>query len=92
VDIAGDLRADRGLGQREAVWRLSQNAGAVPKYRASRRTVSALTARGLSSQMIAPIRVAGTRKARARALADSPRGLNSSRSTWARIRAMVRPE
>jgi hypothetical protein len=61
---------------------LSQNSGVVPKYRARRSAVSAVTARGRFSRMIEPIRVAGTRSASASALADSPSGcMNSSRST-----------
>ena len=60
--------------------RPNQNSGLVRKNRASRNAVSAVTAR--SPLIIAPTRVAGTRKAIASAFADMPSGLrNSSLST-----------
>src|SRR6516165_2387853 len=54
-----------------------QNSGLVPKNRASRKAVSAVTDR--SPLTIAPMRVAGTRKAIAKALTDIPSG---SRNSW----------
>src|SRR5882672_629722 len=56
--------------------RLTQNSGLVRKKRARRKAVSAVTER--SPLMMAPIRVAGTRRAIARALADMPSGLRNS--------------
>jgi hypothetical protein len=57
-----------------------QNSGLVPKKRAKRKAVSAVTAR--SPLTMAPMRVAGTRKAIAKALTDIANGLrNSSLST-----------
>src|SRR5208282_5743471 len=57
-----------------------QNSGLVSKNRARRKAMSAVTER--SPFTIAPMRVAGTRKAIASALIDNPRGLrNSSFST-----------
>src|SRR6202049_1620844 len=71
--------------------RFIQNSGPVLKKRARRNAVSAVTAR--SPFTIAPMRVAGTRKAIASALIDIPRGLrNSSFSTspgWAVTRLGV---
>jgi hypothetical protein len=71
--------------------RFIQNSGLVPKKRAKRRAVSAVTARSLLT--MAPMRVAGTRKAIAKALTDIPSGLrNSSLSTspgWAVTRLGV---
>ena len=65
--------------------RLIQNSGLVPKKRAKRKAVSAVTAR--SPLTMAPTRVAGTRKAIAKALMDIFSGLrNYSLSTspgWA---------
>jgi len=60
--------------------RLTQNSGLVPKKRAKRKAVSADTPR--SPLTMAPMRVAGTRKAIANALMDIPSGTrNSSLST-----------
>ena len=60
--------------------RFTQNSGLVPKKRASRNAVSAVTDR--SPLTIAPMRVAGTRKAIASAFTDMPSGArNSSLST-----------
>src|SRR6516225_4598925 len=71
--------------------RVIQNSGLVLKKRAKRRAVSAVTAR--SPLTMAPIRVAGTRKAIAKALIDIRSGLrNSSFSTspgWAVTRLGV---
>src|SRR5215469_14610745 len=53
-----------------------QNSGLVPKNRARRKAVSAVTDR--SPLMIAPMRVAGTRKAMASAFTDMPSGLRNS--------------
>src|SRR4051794_10490383 len=60
--------------------RLIQNSGVVPKKRASRSAVSAVTER--SPFTIAPMRVAGTRNDIASAFTDRPSGTrNSSAST-----------
>lgn len=71
--------------------RLTQNSGLVPKNRASRSAVSAVTDR--SPLMIAPMRVAGTRSAIASELADKLSGRkNSSARTspgWAVTRLGV---
>jgi hypothetical protein len=56
--------------------RLIQNSGLVPKKRAKRKAVSAVTAR--SPLTMAPMRVAGTRKAIAKALTDIARVLRNS--------------
>src|SRR5262245_20200981 len=53
-----------------------QNSGLVPKKRASRNAVSAVTER--SPLTIAPMRVAGTRKAIASAFTDMPSGARNS--------------
>src|SRR6202046_3918730 len=53
-----------------------QNSALVPKNRANRRAVSAVTDR--SPLTMAPIRVAGTRKAIASALTDMQSGLRNS--------------
>src|SRR5271167_2059749 len=57
-------------------WRLIQNSALVPKNRASRKAVSAVTER--SPLTMALIRVAGTRSAMARAFADMPNGFRNS--------------
>ena len=56
--------------------RFIQNSGLVSKKRARRNAVSAVTER--SPFTMAPMRVAGTRKAIASALIDIPRGLRNS--------------
>ena len=53
-----------------------QNSGLVPKNRASRNAVSAVTDR--SPLTIAPMRVVGTRKAIASAFTDMPSGRRNS--------------
>src|SRR6185312_5193630 len=58
--------------------RLIQNSALVPRKRASRSAVSAVTER--SPLTIAPTRVAGTRNANASALTERPRGFRNSSS------------
>src|SRR6266849_6958274 len=69
-------RSRRALVRSCVACRPIQNSGLVRKNRASRNAVSAVTAR--SPFTMAPIRVAGTRKAIASALTDMPSGLRNS--------------
>src|SRR6516162_11326663 len=70
----------RALVKSYIACRFIQNSGLVPKNRASRNAVSAVTDR--SPLTIAPMRVAGTRNAMASAFTDRPSGRrNSSLST-----------
>src|SRR5262245_19003431 len=70
----------RALVKSYIACRFIQNSGLVPKNRASRNAVSPVTDR--SPLTIAPMRVAGTRKAMASAFTDIPSGRrNSSPST-----------
>jgi len=59
-----------------AACKFIQNSGLVPKKRASRNAVSAVTER--SPLTIAPMRVAGTRNAIASAFTDMPSGARNS--------------